>query len=147
MKTAIVVYSETGHTLSVAERLLEAYKAKKEAVTLFRIESNESRSLVFHSPTLEGYDHVVIATPVQGFMPAAPMSQFLEQVGTLKGKTVDILLTQYFRWACLGGNNSLKKLAFLIMAKAGTVSKKAIVHWSSKKRDQQADQVIATLTR
>jgi len=145
MKTAIVVYSETGHTLSVAERLMQAYKAKQEDATLFRIESNIHRTMVFHSPTLEGFDHVVIATPVQGFMPAAPMGLFLEQIGTLKGKTVDILLTQAAPWAFFGGTNSLKKIALLIVAKAGLPSKTAIVHWMSKKREQQTNQAIVDL--
>jgi len=145
MKIAIVVYSETGHTLDVSEKLKTALE-KDHDVVLFRIRSDERRSVVYDTPELKGFEHIVIATPVQGFQPAVPMALLLEQVFSLKGTTASILLTQYFPWACLGGNITIRKLMGLIQSKGGHVAQTAIVHWSSKKREQQIAAAVAKLS-
>ena len=142
MKILILVYSKTGNTVSVIERLLPLLE-KKHKVTLLRVSEAGDGTIVENIPAdISVFDHVLVATPVQGFMPSAAILSALNLITSFADKHVDILLTQYFRWAALGGNQSIKRLKTIINEKHGHVRHATIVNWSSRKREQQ---IVAAL--
>ena len=92
MKIGMIVYSRTGHTLSVAMKLKEKLSIAGHMVTLEQLETAGPVSLSATSaeletmPAIDAYEALVFGCPVQGGVPAPPMMSFLEQVASLKGK-------------------------------------------------------------
>ena len=140
MKKAIVYYSKTGNTASVAKRLtgfdLLEIKAKSD-------DPNEKDPVLTTIPSLNGYDYIVFASPVHGFQLCRIMKAYISQLGTLSGKTIDLFVTHLFRFAFLGGNQALKQLENLVEDKEGSVRYKTSVNWKSKKKEE----VIRNMTR
>ncbi len=139
MKKAIVYYSKTGNTESVAKRfhgfdLLEI-KAKSD-------DPNEKYPVLTSIPNLNGYDYVVFASPVHGFQLCKIMKAYINQLGTLKGKTIDLFVTHLFRFAFLGGNQALKQMEKYVEDKEGTVRYKTSINWKSKKKEEVIREMI-----
>lgn len=92
MKIGIVVFSKTNHTFSVAEKLNQRLANKGHDVTLARIEglNTEPRDkgpVNFTTiPNIEGYDVLILGTPVWGFSLPAAMKEYLEQLPVLAKK-------------------------------------------------------------
>lgn len=150
MRVGVLVYSETGHTASVIERIKNKM-AEHHEVMVWKLGSDPERKTVTGvPPTLKGFDHLIIAGPVQAFTPTIPLQMAIEQLHDFSGLQVDIVMTQYFRWAALGGNRSLRIIASMITARGGNVGYQALVHWSSRKREEQiiaAVEKIGTLEK
>lgn len=102
MNIGIVIYSQTGNTLSVAERLRdrlteEGHTSAIERVTVEGEVKPGTPVQLTACPDPAGYDAVVFASPVQGFSLALAMKAYLEQVGGLSGKPVALYITQHLK--------------------------------------------------
>ena len=115
MNIGIVVYSRTGHTLFVAEKLKDAYLAAGHDVTLEQVETvgpvrpGAGSYRLKTTPEIDTYDALVFGSPVWGGAMAPPMAGYLEQVTSLQGKKVACLATHFFRpgW---GGNQTIRQM-------------------------------------
>lgn len=151
MNIGLIVYSQTGHTQSVALELKEKLSAAGHAVTLEQIETTgPARSRDRHAelktiPPIDAYDALVFGAPVWGGSPAAPMLSYLEKIPSLTGKKVACLVTGFFP-AGLGRNQALAKLKTLCEAKGATVCGSGSVGWLSLKRKQQIATVVESLS-
>ncbi len=101
MNISIVVYSKTGHTISLANRLKNKLDKLGHNTTLAKLGSSE--------PDISKYDGLVIATPVHGASPAEAVKDYLDKLPSLKGKKMACLATSLFP-AALGRNQTLKYL-------------------------------------
>jgi flavodoxin len=152
MNIGIVVFSQTGHTLSVAERLAKALKAKGHDATIARVEPvetkpNSSAPIKLKSaPDVGAFDAVIFASPVQGFTLARAMQTYLSGVSNLAGKKVSCFVTQHLKKAWMGGNRSLRKMRAACQAKGADVTASGIVHWSSDDRESQIEELIRKLS-
>lgn len=147
MKIGIIVYSYTGNTLSVAERLkttleeagdmvvLESIKAKDENPNLAKIELNVI-------PDARQYDQIIFATPVRGFSVSPIMKAYLENCPNLDAKPIACFVTHAFPFPWLGGNSTLKMMKKLIEAKHARVVSTGIVNWGSKKRESDIQKIL-----
>jgi len=92
MHIGIIVYSQTGHTLSVAAKLKEKLAAAGHEVNLKRVETTGPvrpgtiNVTLATKPEIATYDALVFGTPVQGGVPASPMASYLAQLASLQGK-------------------------------------------------------------
>lgn len=111
MSVAVVVYSETGTTLSVARRIMGALEAAGVLSELIRV------GLDSPSVDLAGYRAVVLGAPVRGFDLAPPMADFLSHSAGLSGLTVYGFVTQAFPFKAWGGSQALARMAGLCRAK------------------------------
>ena len=86
MNIGLIVYSRTGHTLSVAARLGEALSVAGHAVKLEQVEAagpvrpGATNVPLKTAPQIERYEALVFGTPVQGGTPAPPMATYLDQL-------------------------------------------------------------------
>ena len=102
MNIGIIVYSQTGHTLSVAMKLEEKLSAAGHVVNLERVEIyGPDRPGATHvslktKPSIDAYDALVFGSPVRGGMMPPAMTSYLEQVTSLQGKRVVCLVTHFF---------------------------------------------------
>ena len=111
MSVAVVVYSETGTTLSVARRIMGALEAAGVLSELIRVGPDSP------SVDLAGYRAVVLGAPVRGFDLAPPMADFLSHSAGLSGLTVYGFVTQAFPFKAWGGSQALARMAGLCRAK------------------------------
>ncbi len=147
MKVGILCYSETGHTLYACEALAGAFRAAGHAVQLAQITVHDiktDRSLK-DIPAADGYDYLVIGTPVQGGTPPPPVQTYLRQIRLPPGQPVGILITQFFPWNCLGGTKTLSAVAAILSCNDADIRASGIIHWSSRKRAHQLAAAIETI--
>ncbi|MDI6453085.1 flavodoxin family protein [Peloplasma aerotolerans] len=144
MKKCIIIYSKTGNTRSVANRLNEVLscdffevKATSDNPSIQNVELTEV-------PQVGDYDHLVFASPVHGFSLSHVMNTYLNQLPDLSEKTVDLFITHHFPFAWMGGNRTLKQMKKIIENKNGTVRYTTSVNWSSKKRESDISNMIHT---
>ena len=94
MRISIVVYSHTGHTLSVARELERRLAADGHTVDLEMLETirplrmGDTTAELSSFPTVDDYDLVLFACPVRGGTPAPPMRVYLERMASLEDKGV-----------------------------------------------------------
>jgi len=150
MNIGIIVYSQSGHTLSVAAQLQETLSADGHAVTLTQLETvaplqmGDTTAELNTIPEVGAYDALVFACPVRGGTPAPPMRVFLEQVASLEGKKVALLVTGFFQ-AKWGREQTLAQMRALCDAKGASVCGVGSVGWSSLRRKQQIARAMADL--
>ena len=151
MNIGIVVYSHTGHTLSVARKLEQKLSAAGHVVTLEQVETAGPVSLSATSvelktkPAVDTYDGLVFGTPVRGGVLAAPMMSYLEQVASLEDKKIVCLVTGFFP-AGWGRNQTVAQMKELCESKGATVCGTGSVGWFSLRRKRQISQVVDSLS-
>ncbi|TYB96678.1 MAG: flavodoxin/nitric oxide synthase [Kosmotoga sp.] len=101
MNIGIIVYSKTGHTLSLVNKLKDKLDSLGHDTTLAKLGTSE--------PDISKYEGLVIGTPVHGGSPAEAVKDYLEKLPSLEDKKVVCLATSFFP-AALGRNQTLKYL-------------------------------------
>jgi flavodoxin len=151
MNTSIIVYSRTGHTLSVVGRLQQRLSADGHEVTLERLEIagpvdlSAERAELKTRPAIEGYDLLVFASPVNGGRMSAAMNSCLEQVPSLRGKKVVLLLTHFF-FPGRGANQTIEQMKAVCESKGAIVCSSASVRWTSLRRRRQISGAVDSLS-
>ena len=152
MNIGIIVYSHTGHTLSVAMKLKEALSASGHRATLEPLETvvplqmGDTTATLKAMPAVGDYDALVFACPVRGGTPAPPMRVYLEQGPSLEGKRVALLVTGFFpaKW---GREQTLAQMQALCESKGATVCGSGSVQWPTLSRKQQISTAVAYVSR
>jgi flavodoxin len=152
VNTGIIVYSQTGNTLSVAQKLQEKLSAAGHSATLKEIEVvgevAPGKAVQFKTaPDATPYEALVFGGPVQAFSLVQVIKAYLEQCAPLTGKPVACLTTQHFPYPWLGGNRAIRQMRRLCEAKGATVRGTGIVNWSKKGREEQIEAVTDELSR
>lgn len=143
MKIGIIVWSVSGHTLSVAEAFSKCLADKGHTVTIERIGISGDPMKpgtpweFTKAPKTEGYDALVFGSYVEAFCLAAVMKKYLEGIAGLSGKKSLVLVTQGLPMAWMGGNHAVRQIKGLIKAKGGIVADSAIVSWGNKAKERQ----------
>jgi len=147
MKVGIIVYSKTGNTLQVAERIRAALvEAGLQAEVLrFSAETENARSntpvRLTAQPDPNGYDAVIFGAPVQAFSLDPAMSMYLKQIGALKVVSTLCFVTQHFKKAWMGGNRAMKQLLMQLQEKGVAATTMGVVNWSGDQREAQIDRI------
>ncbi len=149
MKIGIVVYSATGNTLSVAERIKKALEAKGKKADLLRVTASGSSSQtisLISTPDLTGYDQLIIGAPINGFMLCRAMQMYLKSQGNMQGRTINCFVTQQLKHSFLGGNQGIRLMCELCETNGGTIQNTAIVHWSSPRRESEIETAVTMMS-
>ncbi len=152
MNIGIIVYSNTGNTLSVAEKLHQALRANGHTASIARVEPvhNDPRASgpveLKSAPDVGVYDVVIFASPVQGFSLAPVMKLYLSQVSSLAGKKVFCFVTQHLKQPWLGGNHAVRQIKSACKGKGADITVSGIVNWSGDRREQQIDDIVGKLS-
>ena len=151
MKIGIILYSQTGNTLSVAERLTKVLEIKGNTVNLLKVEAlnAETKSSapvkLKTTPDVSPYDAIIFASPVQAFSLAPAMKLYLAQIANLKGKKVYCFVTQHLKKDWMGGNHATKQIQAACKLKGAEAISGGIVHWSHTDREGQINAVVKKL--
>jgi flavodoxin len=153
MNIGMIVYSQTGNTLSVATKLKEKLSAAGHSVNFERLKAvgevkPGTKDVQFETlPNAGQYDALVFGAPVEAFSLSPVMTSYLKQIASLQDKRVACLVTQYFPYPWLGGNQATRKMRRICESKGATVCGSGIVNWSRARRDQQIVEVVDRLSR
>ena len=151
MDIGIIVYSHTGHTLSVALKLKEILSKKTHNVTLERLQTRVPLTMTALTaelktiPNIESYDAVILGTPVRGGEPSPPMKAFLEQIDSFDGKMVAILVTGFFPFDW-GRKQTIVSLETICRSKDAELCGSVSVRWLNLKRKRQITKVLDSVS-
>ena len=135
MNIGIIVFSKTGNTLLVAEKLQGTLLEKGHKVVLEKVTaSNDSeldpgKIMLSNAPSTQGYDMLVFAAPVNGGRLPAAMQAYLQGIPSLEGKLVAGFVTEAFPFPSWGGNQTIRGMENLVNAKGGKLSATGVVNW------------------
>ena len=140
MNIGVIVYSQTGNTLAVAERMKETliaagHTAEIEQITVESAGGSDAPVKLTNAPDPAKYDAVIFGAPVQAFSLCRQMTAYLKQMPVIKGKPVGSFLTQGLPKKWMGGNRACRSLRKLCMAKGADPIEVGHVHWKSDQRD------------
>ncbi|MEW5785862.1 MAG: NAD(P)H-dependent oxidoreductase [Bacillota bacterium] len=139
MKIGIIVYSQTGNTYSVALQLKEKLAAAGHAAEIERVTatgnvSPGSKNFQLDTrPAVDSYDALVFAAPVQGFFLSPAMATYLEQLPSLRDKTVACFVTKGLPFYWTGGNQAVGRMKKICESKGAVVCGTEIVNWNSRR--------------
>jgi flavodoxin len=148
MKIGIIVYSQTGNTLSVAQRLEKALSVKGHTAEIVRVEISDSVTKrpapvsLKASPDISRFDGLIFASPVHAFSLAPAMKLYLSQLQSLSGKSVCCFVTMGLKKAWMGGNSSVRQFKARCGAKGANIIESGIVIWSSPEREKQIEDTV-----
>lgn len=143
MNIGIIVFSRTGNTLAVAEKIRVACAAKghNAAIEQILVENKDDRSgkpqKITFAPDPARYDRVYLGAAVEAFSLSAVMKAYLDGLSAFDGKAAGVFVTQHFSKPWLGGNRAIRQLRALCRSKGLNVQADGIVNWSNKARDAQ----------
>jgi len=150
VKIGIVVHSNSGHTQTVAEELRDRLASDGLDVTLRRIETvgparpGSTEVSLRSRPPLDGYDKLVIASPVNGGKMSAAMATYLNGVSSLEGQQVAFLLTHFLRRAW-GAEQTIEQMTELCESKGASVIGWADVRWPNLRRRRDIRRAVGKL--
>jgi flavorubredoxin len=153
MKIGIIVYSQTGNTLSVAEKLKEkltasGHSAEIEQVTVAGGRNEGDKNFQLETrPNVAQYDAVVFGSAIEAFSLSPVMKSYLAGVDSLQDKQVACLVTPFFPYPWMGGNRAIRQMRRLCKSKGATVRGFAVVNWSEFRRAKTTTRAIDRLTQ
>jgi len=153
MNIGIILYSETGNTYSVSQKLKEKLVKAGHSVNIERLKvigkvKPGTKDIQFESlPDIEPYDALVFGSPVQAFSLSSAMTAYLSQIKSLKDKKVAFLLTQFFPFPWLGGNRATGQMKKIGESKGATICGTAVVNWSKPGREKQITEIVEKLSK
>ncbi|KYC51321.1 MAG: NAD(P)H dehydrogenase (quinone) [Candidatus Methanofastidiosum methylothiophilum] len=142
MKIGLIVYSKTGNTYEVSQKLEKNLSEAGHSVNIERIEIDDenqrdlSKIRVKSPPGISKYEAIIFGAPVNAFSLCPEMTVYMSQLPTLKGKKIACFVTKGLPLAGTGGNQAISKMKNLCESKGGSVSGTGIVIWN-KDRDKQ----------
>ncbi len=136
MDVGIIVYSQTSHTYSVAQRLQNKLSSQGQDVNIERVvpagkvNPGEFNINFKTKPDTESYDALIFGSPVHGFNLAPAMNAYLNQIPSLQEKKIACFVTKGLPFDSTGGNQAIKQMVNICRARGGVVMGTAIVTWS-----------------
>ncbi len=152
MKVGIIVYSHTGNTWSVAQKLEDALKKAGHSVNMEKVvpvNSNPNSGgpvQLKTAPDVSSYDAIIFASPVQAFSLAPVMKVYLSQISDLTNKKVYCFVTQHLKKAWMGGNHAIKQITSACKEKGTDMKSSGMIHWSATTRETQIDELVNRLS-
>jgi len=145
MSVEILVHSQTGHCLSVAEILAGLARAAGHRASLTRITPSDEKETDLEKisitpvPEDTGADLYVIGAPVHGFSATPAIRKAVAQMPFLDGKRVVLFTTEWFPLDWMGGTHTLKQLEQAVAGQGGQVVATCVIHWERKDRGEQIE--------
>ncbi|TAH73860.1 MAG: flavodoxin [Anaerolineaceae bacterium] len=151
MKIGIIVYSHSGNTLSVAQKIEQALRGSGHTVGIEMVEPvngdpNSSAPVKLKTaPDISPYDAIIFASPVQAFTLARVMKLYLSELPSLTGKKTYCFVTQHLKKTWMGGKRAIRLISEACKVKGVDIISSGIINWSSSARDQQIDELVKRL--
>ena len=152
MNIGIIVFSQTGHTLSVAEKIqatctAAGHTAEIAQITIQEQEKSDSPVVLRDVPDTTKYDLLLLGAPVQAFSLCRAMVLYLKQVESLKGVPAGGFFTQGLPKLWMGGNRAWKQFRSHCLHRGADPVRLGHVHWKSEQRDEQIADIVTAAVK
>lgn len=149
MNVGIIIYSKTGNTLSVAQKLKSALEKKGHTAKIEQIKADvddkTGKFTLLYLPDAAPYDRLVFASPVWAFTLCPVMREYLSAIGQSNGRSACCFVTQQLKYAWAGGNRAIRKMSRLCTQKGLDVIGDGVVMWSRGELDKQISELTDRL--
>jgi hypothetical protein len=147
MNIAIIIHSQTGNTLSVAQKLKTRLEEMNHQISLIHIKNSDQQSSYNQKPSLivsgdnlnQVYDVVIFGGWVQAFSLCLGFSHYLKEMPTFKSNQTHIFVTHHFPFAWLGGNNAISQMKSILSKHNITVNSSKVFNWSRKNNTKEIE--------
>ncbi len=153
MNIGIIVYSQTGNTNTVSEKLKDRLSSAGHSVEIERLMTEGEvkpgdKNINFISiPETDKYNALVFGSPVQAFSLSSAMRSYLNQIETLKDKKIACFITKHLVFNWTGGNRAIRSMRNICEEKGGIICATGIVIWSSSQREGMINDVIEKISK
>lgn len=151
MNVGIMIFSRTGNTLLVAEKVRDACLAQGHTAVVHRVRAENgdpNRRLplrLISAPNPTPLDAVIFGGPVEAFSLSPIMKAYLKQLPQIPGKKAGCFVTQHFPKPWMGGTHAVKQMRVLCQSKGADVAQTGIVNWMNPSRNAQIADVASKL--
>lgn len=148
MNIQLIVHSQTGNTLFVANALKAAVESINPDITLTHVEANNEREMdiskiaISKLPDISVADLIVIGGPVRGANASPAILKTIDNLGVIQGKKCVVFTTEFFPFDWMGGRRAVSMMEKELSSRGAQVARHAIIHWKRKDRKKQIDQFI-----
>lgn len=145
MKAAIVIHSQSGHTVVLAKAIAELLrKAGHEVdIELLRVRGKATPGArnfeIRNSPDVSPYDVLLVGGPVWGFSASPVIMRFLGELTSIKGKRAAPFVTMGFPHRALGGARALKKMTESLELSGAEVMEGEAVFYFFRRNQERID--------
>jgi flavodoxin len=149
MTIQLIVHSQTGNTLSVANALKASVEPINHTVTLTHVEANNEREMdlskiaISAIPDCSEADMIVLGGPVRGASASPAILKTISSLGSVKGKKCVVFTTEFFPYDWMGGKRAVTMMEKELTARGAQVMSHAIIHWKRRDRENQINQFIS----
>ncbi len=153
LNIAIIVYSRTGNTHSVAQTLQEKLREQGHSCALHLLrtaDSDDETDAELRADSLPGldqYDALILGTPVHAFSLPRAVTAYLRQMPSLKDRKLACFATKQLPFHWTGGSQAIGRMKSICEKKGATVIGAEIVIWSGARRDDDISRCIDNLSR
>lgn len=140
MNIGIIVYSETGNTYSVAQKIKDSISDSGHNIVVKKLETIEKNKKkkdynLKEYPDLSKYDLLIFASYVEAFSLSLAMQNYFKDIESLNGKKVFCFVTKalFFNWT--GGNRAIRQMKRMCKSKGASILGSGIVKWRDKDRE------------
>jgi NAD(P)H dehydrogenase (quinone) len=152
MNVAIVIYSKTGTTFNIAQKISLLLTNAKISCDIIRLETNDvlrprlKSVSISTKVNLDSYDIVIFGTPVWAFTAAPVLPAFLKSKPDLKGKKVLNYITMGLPFNFMGGN-SAQTLVDTLTAECGAtvINKGGIINQPSMHNAEKTNAFVKSI--
>ncbi len=152
MNIGIIVHSQTGNTLSVAEIVSQKLQNRGHSVTIESIVPSDEREIdptkiqLDRIPDLIPYEGVILACPVRGFNVSGAMLAYLNAIPSLENKKTALFVTHLFPFAWMGGIPTINRMKSICQEKKGNIVGTGIINWKGSNRERNIEQMAIKLS-
>ncbi len=148
MKIGLIIFSQSGNTRSVAEKIrdrlnLSGHEAVIDEIRISgKVPAEMGKFKIEHSPSPDQYDAVIFGAPVQAFSLNPVMKEYMGKMPPLKGKKVVLYITKQLPLLFAGGTGSIALMKKACEDRGAKVIETGMVVWSDKKRQQSVKENV-----
>jgi|LSQX01.3.fsa_nt_gb flavodoxin len=153
MNIGIIVFSQTGTTLSVAQKLKEKLSSGDNPVNIERVTHkggdkvpNENVELDM-CPDVDKYDVLVFCSPVWAFSLSFVMKAYLQQISSLQNKKVALFVTKSLPFSWTGGNNAINQMKEIVKSKNADICGTDMIRSNKINDDIEINNMIEKLIK
>ena len=151
MKIGLIVFSMSGNTLSVAEKLLSKLTADSHEARIVRLEVVPENAkpgdqvTLKNVPDISEYDAYAFASPVMAFRLPEISKDFLTRMDGIEGKQAVCFVTEQLPYPWMGGSRAIRTMKAKCGQKDVNVLDTGIINWSRKDRQERIDKLVERL--
>lgn len=153
MKIGFIVHSQSGNTLSVAQKVIDQLKAQGHDVMLTHIKDEDvnvsmqhpERFITVVDEVTSNVDVLFIGGWVQAFSLCRGLNFAIQHHFNIQSKETHLFLTHHFPFEWMGGTNAMKQLTKHVIAKEHQVKTTKIFNWSRKNNQQLIEQWVDSM--